>query len=129
MNPAMNIERIRVDHFRVPLPVVLSDSTHGDMSHFGLVTVRIDCAGGHHGVGYTYCVGDIGGAAIRSLIDRELAPLLMGAVDIALWDLGARAGPGVAAVRSRVARGAHRPRRRGGAQPNREGGRHTHCHR
>jgi L-alanine-DL-glutamate epimerase-like enolase superfamily enzyme len=118
----MIIENVQVDHFRIPLPVVLSDSTHGDMSHFGLITVRIECAGGSRGLGYTYCVGDIGGEAIRSLIQRELVPLLLGmdanavddiwdrmwwhlhfvgrggvaafsmaAVDIALWDLRARA--------------------------------------
>jgi len=118
----MHIENLRVDHFRIPLPVVLSDSTHGEMSHFGLITVRIGRADGQQGLGYTYCVGDIGGDAIRSLIDRELVPLLLGtdareveeiwhrmwwhlhfvgrggiaafamaAVDIALWDLRARA--------------------------------------
>jgi len=118
----MSIENLQVDHFRIPLPVVLSDSTHGEMSHFGLITVRIDASDGQQGLGYTYCVGDIGGDAIRSLIDRELAPLLLGsdagaieeiwqrmwwhlhfvgrggiaafsmaAVDIALWDLRARA--------------------------------------
>ena len=53
--------------------MVLSDSTHGDMSHFGLVTVRIHCDGGHSGMGYTYCVGDIGGPAIHSLVERDLA--------------------------------------------------------
>lgn len=74
----MNIEHVQVDHFRIPLPVVLSDSTHGEMSHFGLITVRIENTVGQQGLGYTYCVGDIGGDAIRSLIDRELAPLLLG---------------------------------------------------
>jgi L-alanine-DL-glutamate epimerase-like enolase superfamily enzyme len=75
----MKIENVQVDHFRIPLPVVLSDSTHGEMSHFGLITVRIDAGHGQQGMGYTYCVGDIGGDAIRSLIHRELAPLLLGA--------------------------------------------------
>ena len=74
----MTIEVVQTDHFRIPLPVVLSDSTHGEMSHFGLVTVRIHCANGQQGLGYTYCVGDIGGDAIRSLLERELAPLLIG---------------------------------------------------
>ncbi len=85
----MNIENLQVNHFCIPLPVVLSDSTHGDMSHFGLITVRIDVAGGQQGLGYTYCVGDIGGDAIRSLIERELKPLLVGtdARDIAsIWN-------------------------------------------
>jgi L-alanine-DL-glutamate epimerase-like enolase superfamily enzyme len=74
----MNIENVQVDHFRIQLPVVLSDSTHGEMSHFGLVTVRIDRADGQQGLGYTYCVGDIGGDAIRSLVERDLAPILLG---------------------------------------------------
>lgn len=118
----MKIDSVQVDHFRIPLPVVLSDSTHGEMSHFGLITVRVDTDLGQRGMGYTYCVGDIGGDAIRSLIERELAPMLLGldagkiesiwdrmwwhihfvgrggiaafamsAVDIALWDLRARA--------------------------------------
>ena len=85
----MKIENVQVDHFRIPLPVVLSDSTHGDMSHFGLITVRIACADGSDGLGYTYCVGDIGGDAIRSLVERELAPLVVGAEADAienLWD-------------------------------------------
>jgi L-alanine-DL-glutamate epimerase-like enolase superfamily enzyme len=85
----MNIENVQVDHFRIPLPVVLSDSTHGEMSHFGLITVRIDRADGQQGLGYTYCVGDIGGDAIRSLIEREIAPALLGADSSAveeIWD-------------------------------------------
>jgi L-alanine-DL-glutamate epimerase-like enolase superfamily enzyme len=57
----MHIQNVQVDHFCIPLPVVLSDSTHGEMSHFGLITVRIDCPNGQQGMGYTYCVGDIGG--------------------------------------------------------------------
>jgi L-alanine-DL-glutamate epimerase-like enolase superfamily enzyme len=83
----MNIENVQVDHFRIPLPVVLSDSTHGEMSHFGLVTVRVDRADGQRGLGYTYCVGDIGGDAIRSLIDRELTPLLLGADSIGVEEI------------------------------------------
>jgi L-alanine-DL-glutamate epimerase-like enolase superfamily enzyme len=75
----MNIENVQVDHFRIPLPVVLSDSTHGEMSHFGLVTVCIDRSDGQRGLGYTYCVGDIGGDAIRSLIERDLTTVLLGA--------------------------------------------------
>ena len=70
----MKITRIRTDHFRIPLPVVLSDSTHGDISHFGLITARIETATGLEGMGYTYCVGDIGGSAILALIRDDLAP-------------------------------------------------------
>jgi L-alanine-DL-glutamate epimerase-like enolase superfamily enzyme len=115
----MKIESIEIGHYRVPLPVTLTDSTHGDMSDFELVTVRIRDADGVEGLGYTYTVGR-GGAAIASLI-TDLKPLLMGqpsgriewlwqkmwwglhfvgrggpvsfaiaAIDTALWDLAAR---------------------------------------
>jgi hypothetical protein len=47
-----SIERLRCDHYRIPLPVVLSDSTHGDITHFELVAVRIAAADGAEGVGY-----------------------------------------------------------------------------
>ncbi|MDP6390837.1 MAG: mandelate racemase/muconate lactonizing enzyme family protein [Alphaproteobacteria bacterium] len=116
----MTLKAIEADHYRIPLPVTLSDATHGDISHFELVTVRLAAADGTEGVGYTYTVG-AGGEAVRSLIDRELNPVLLdqdnadietlwqrmwwalhwvgrgglvslaiSAVDIALWDLMAR---------------------------------------
>ncbi len=116
----MTLASVQADHFRIPLPEVLSDSTHGDISHFELVTVRLRTADGGEGLGYTYTV-DAGGGAVHSLIARDLAPLLAGqddsrieqlwqrmwwhlhfvgrggvaafaiaAVDIALWDLRAR---------------------------------------
>jgi L-alanine-DL-glutamate epimerase-like enolase superfamily enzyme len=111
---------VRADHYRIPLPTALSDSTHGTMLGFELVTVRVRDADGAEGVGYTYTVGT-GGAAVHALITRDLAPVLVGsdadriealwqmmwwalhyggrggaqslavsAVDIALWDLRAR---------------------------------------
>jgi L-alanine-DL-glutamate epimerase-like enolase superfamily enzyme len=116
----MQIREIRADHYRIPLPVALSDSTHGTLTAFELVTVRLRDAEGAEGVGYTYTVGT-GGAAVHALVARDLAPLLAGreaeriealwqamwwalhyggrggaqamaisAVDIALWDLRAR---------------------------------------
>lgn len=45
------------------------------MTSFELVTVRLGCDDGAEGLGYTYTVG-AGGAAIKSVIDRDLAPLL-----------------------------------------------------
>ena len=109
-----------VDHYCIPLPVVLSDSTHGDIAEFELVTARLRDTAGAAGLGYTSPVGK-GGAAIAALIERDLRPLLIGAeadriealwqrmwwalhfggrggyaslaisaVDIALWDLKAR---------------------------------------
>src|SRR4051812_26295345 len=116
----MLIKDIRADHYRIPLPVVLSDSTHGSIPAFELITVRVRDGEGAEGVGYTYTVGT-GGAAIHALLARDLAPRLAGrdagrieqtwqamwwalhyggrggaqmlaisAVDIALWDLRAR---------------------------------------
>ena len=116
----MLIRELRTDHYRIPLPVALSDSTHGVIEGFELVTVRVRDADGAEGVGYTYTVG-AGGAAVHALIARDLTPRLHGreaediealwramwwalhyggrggaqvlaisAVDIALWDLRAR---------------------------------------
>jgi L-alanine-DL-glutamate epimerase-like enolase superfamily enzyme len=117
----VHIHEVISDHYRVPLPVPLSDSTHGTIRSFDLVTVRLRDAAGVEGVGYTYTVA-AGGAAVHALVTRDLAPLLAGreadriealwqamwwalhyggrggaqalaisAVDIALWDLRARA--------------------------------------
>jgi L-alanine-DL-glutamate epimerase-like enolase superfamily enzyme len=115
-----NIQTIDAGLYRIPLPVTLSDSTHGTMTHFELITARIYDADGAEGMGYTYTVG-CNGAAIYSQIRRDLAPMLIGegadriealwhkmwwrlhyggrggaasfaisAVDMALWDLKAR---------------------------------------
>lgn len=116
----MTIADVQADHYRIPLPVTLSDSTHGEISHFELITLRIRDAEGAEGLGYTYTVG-AGGAAIHAVLARDLAPLLQGreadriealwqrmwwglhyvgrggiasfaisAADTALWDLEAR---------------------------------------
>src|SRR5512143_3862567 len=71
------IARLETALYRIPLPVVLSDSTHGNMTHFELITTRIFDDAGAEGMGYTYTVG-CNGAAIYSQIDRDLAPLLIG---------------------------------------------------
>jgi L-alanine-DL-glutamate epimerase-like enolase superfamily enzyme len=73
--------------YRIELPVPLSDSTHGTMTHFELVTVRLRDSDGAEGVGYTYTTGS-GGAAVHALIDRGLRPVLIDAdADLieALW--------------------------------------------
>ena len=116
----MVIESLAAGHYRIALPTALSDSTHGTITHFELITVRVVDQDGAEGLGYTYTVG-AGGAAIKSLIDRDLTPVVIGAeadriealwqrmwwhlhyggrggfvsfavsaVDIALWDLKAR---------------------------------------
>ena len=114
------IASVRTDYYLVPLEVVLSDSTHGSIPHFELVTVRITDDDGIEGVGYTYAVNS-GGAAFKTLIDSYLTPVVVGAdvdaseqvwqamwwavhysgrgghatsaisaVDIAIWDLRAK---------------------------------------
>ena len=116
----MKIRDLQADHYRITLPVALSDSTHGIIEDFELLTARVRDADGVEGVGYTYTVGT-GGSAVRALPARDLAPRLAGreaediealwqlmwwalhyggrggaqalaisAVDIALWDLRAR---------------------------------------
>ena len=74
----MKISQIHTEHYRIPLPIVLSDSTHGDISHFGLIVTRIETEGGLEGMGYTYCGGDIGGSAILAFVRDDLAPILIG---------------------------------------------------
>jgi L-alanine-DL-glutamate epimerase-like enolase superfamily enzyme len=71
------VARVQVDHYNVPLPVVLSDSTHGAISHFALITVRIADDDGREGIGYTYTVGNIGGGAVASLLRDDLSALLL----------------------------------------------------
>ncbi len=114
------IESVDSGFYRVPLPTALSDSTHGTMTHFELVTCRVRDADGAEGLGYTYTPGT-GASAVHALLLRDLPPVLLGqdasriealwqrmwwaihyagrggaasfaisAVDIALWDLQAR---------------------------------------
>jgi L-alanine-DL-glutamate epimerase-like enolase superfamily enzyme len=83
----MTIAAVQADHYRVPLPVALSDSTHGTMEAFELIAVRVRDADGIEGLGYTYTVGT-GGGAIHDLIARDLAPAVAGADETrieALW--------------------------------------------
>lgn len=98
---------IQPGFYRIPLPVVLSDSTHGEIRAFELNTVRLTDADGAEGVGYTYTVGR-NGAAVDALLARELVELFAGeeADEIerlwqkAWWALhyGGRGGPVVLAM-------------------------------
>jgi L-alanine-DL-glutamate epimerase-like enolase superfamily enzyme len=45
----MKITSVRADHYRIPLPMALSDSTHGVMTHFAPVPVRLACDSGREG--------------------------------------------------------------------------------
>jgi L-alanine-DL-glutamate epimerase-like enolase superfamily enzyme len=72
--------------YRVKLPVVLSDSTHGSMDAFDLMTVRVRDADGAEGVGYS--TAGRNGAAVYATLVREIVPLVTGAdADLieALW--------------------------------------------
>jgi L-alanine-DL-glutamate epimerase-like enolase superfamily enzyme len=114
------IASITAGHYRIPLPVALSDSTHGTMTAFELITARVRDADGEEGVGYTYTTGH-NGRAIHATLAHDIAEITAGsdadcieqiwtkvwwglhyggrggpsvlalsALDIALWDLKAR---------------------------------------
>jgi L-alanine-DL-glutamate epimerase-like enolase superfamily enzyme len=101
------IQTLSVGFYRIPLPVVLSDSMHGEMTAFELNTVRVRDADGAEGVGYTYTVGR-NGAAVDAVLSRELTEIMAGeeADHIerlwlkAWWALhyGGRGGPTVLAI-------------------------------
>jgi L-alanine-DL-glutamate epimerase-like enolase superfamily enzyme len=105
--PVPTIVAVQPGFYRVPLLQVLSDSTHGAMDAFELLTVRVRDADGAEGVGYSYTVGR-NGAAIHATLTREIAPLAIGAdADLieALWHriwwalhYGGRGGPTVLAL-------------------------------
>jgi L-alanine-DL-glutamate epimerase-like enolase superfamily enzyme len=81
------IRSFATGHYRVPLPVALSDSTHGTMTAFEVVTVRVTDADGQEGVGYTYTTGRNGGA-IADILRREITEIVADAdADLieALW--------------------------------------------
>ena len=73
----MVVDSLVAGHYRIPLPTALSDSTHGTITHFELITVRLRAADGAEGPGYTYTVGT-GGRAVHALIERDLRPLVIG---------------------------------------------------
>jgi L-alanine-DL-glutamate epimerase-like enolase superfamily enzyme len=114
------IAAIESGFYRIPLPVVLTDSMHGVMRAFELNTVRVRDAEGAEGTGYTFTVGR-NGAAVDAVLQREFPEIMAGeeadhierlwlkawwalhyggrggptvlalsAFDMALWDLKAR---------------------------------------
>lgn len=114
------IETLRADHYLISLETVLTDSMHGAMSGFEIVTARVRDADGAEGVGYTFTCG-VNGGAIADILGREMPGFVIGedsdgiehiwkkiwwafhyggrggstvfalsALDIALWDLKAR---------------------------------------
>ena len=81
----MKIETIETAYYRLPLEP-MGDAGHGAINSEELITVCL-CADGLEGHGYAYTIGR-GGAAIRALLDHDIAPLLIGqdAADIdGLW--------------------------------------------
>lgn len=101
------IARIETGFYRVPLPVVLTDSTHGEMKAFELITARVRDADGAEGVGYTYTVGR-NGAATAAILAQEIPEILAGEdadrierIWEKLWwalHYGGRGGPTVLAI-------------------------------
>jgi L-alanine-DL-glutamate epimerase-like enolase superfamily enzyme len=101
------VARVETGLYRIPLPVVLTDSMHGEMRAFEIVTARVMDADGAEGVGYTFTVGRNGGAAASVLRDEiaELATGQDGELIEALWKrlwwalhYGGRGGPTVLAL-------------------------------
>ena len=74
----IKIVSAQANHYHIRLPITLSDSTHGDMEHFEVITVRLHDADGAEGVGYTYTIG-LGGTAVQAILEREILPSLIGA--------------------------------------------------
>ena len=71
----MAIDRISTSYFRLPIEPS-GDAGHGLLDHEELVVVDV-AADGLVGEGYAYTIGR-GGRAIQSLIEHDLAPLLIG---------------------------------------------------
>jgi L-alanine-DL-glutamate epimerase-like enolase superfamily enzyme len=101
------IKQLEPGFYRVPLPTVLTDSTHGEMRAFELCTLRVRDADGVEGVGYTFTVGRNGGA-IANILAREVPEIVAGEdADLIerLWQklwwalhYGGRGGPTVLAI-------------------------------
>ena len=107
MSKPAAIEKVETGLYEIPLATALTDSTHGVMAAFEIVTVRIFDSDGAEGCGYTYTCGRNGGAA-HDVLAREIAEIVQGAdagCPEALWhrlwwDLhyGGRGGPTVLAM-------------------------------
>jgi L-alanine-DL-glutamate epimerase-like enolase superfamily enzyme len=77
----MRITKLTIDHLRVPFPkpgrVPLTGSKSDAPEAIELVLVHLETDAGVTGLGFTHLVGP-GAAAVRSLIDTELSPLVVG---------------------------------------------------
>ena len=100
------ISEVTSNYFRIPLPVPLSDSTHGVIPNFELVIVEVRDADGVQGVGYTYTVGRNGRSIQAAALEiAELAQHKDADLTEALWSsiwwamhYGGRGGPTVLAL-------------------------------
>jgi L-alanine-DL-glutamate epimerase-like enolase superfamily enzyme len=87
LEDAMKIERVETAYYRLPLEP-MGDAGHGAIDTEELITLGLH-AEGLTGHGYAYTIGR-GGRAVRSLIDDDIVPLVLGrdATNIrGLWDL------------------------------------------
>ena len=103
------IKTIETGHYRIPLPVTLSYSTHGEITAFELLTVRLQGfrRPAPRAWVYTYTVGRNGGA-IADILRRDIPGLIEGAEaddTEAIWHriwwalhYGGRGGPTVLAL-------------------------------
>ncbi len=83
----MKIEHVETAYYRLPLEP-MGDAGHGAIDSEELITLELH-AEGVTGHGYAYTIGR-GGRAVKSLIDHDIIPLIIGqdATDIGgLWDL------------------------------------------
>jgi L-alanine-DL-glutamate epimerase-like enolase superfamily enzyme len=71
------INAIEAGYYRIPLDTALSDSTHGTMTAFELITVRVSDSDGAQGVGYTYTSGH-NGAAIHATLAHGIGDIVLG---------------------------------------------------
>src|SRR4051812_49548832 len=119
------IKAVETGLYRIPLTVTLSDSTHGEIAAFELVTCRVYDSDGAEGVGYTYTVGRNGGA-VADILRREIPEIIAGAEaddcesiwQRVWWALhyGGRGGaPALAAAGPHIALWGPKGRRGGGA--------------
>ncbi len=84
----VKISNLETRLYRIPLPSPMTDAVHGEMTHFEVVMVLLETQDGTRGLGYTYTIGQ-GGAAIRSLLEEVIRPILLqadpGRIE-ALWE-------------------------------------------
>lgn len=84
----MRVKNLRCEHYRIPLSHPMQDATHGLMTDFDAVMVNLESETGQLGLGYTYTVHG-GGGAIRSLVENELKPIVLGTDHLCIekiWD-------------------------------------------